>query len=219
MANNIFSELFSLSKDLAPWQNEAIRRMFVQGGSLPQKDREEIFEIALVEHGLKEASTPFGDLMLKAPDLPAPPVAGQKLTLVGVRGLTNVNALKSDQRLPIGKQLTVIYGHNASGKSGYARVMKKAFHARAVEAILPNVYVAGKSGPASAVFEIEENGVVRDEKWGDGSPASAGGSRFAVFDAKCGRVYITVSSELSFLPYGFDIIKGLGEITAEIKTR
>jgi len=219
MANNIFSELFSLSKDLAPWQNEAIRRMFAQGGSLPQKDRDEIFEIALVEHGLKKASTPFSDLMLKAPDLPALPVPGQKLTLVGVRGLTNVNALKSDQRLPIGKQFTVIYGHNASGKSGYARVMKKAFHARAVDQILPNVYVADKAGPASAIFEIEQHGVVRDEKWIDGSSSPSGLSRFAVFDAKCARVYIADSSELSFLPYGFDIIKGLGEITAEIKKR
>ena len=54
MANNIFSELLSLSKDLAPWQNEAIRRMFAKSGSLPQKDRDEIFDIALVEHGLKE---------------------------------------------------------------------------------------------------------------------------------------------------------------------
>ena len=219
MANNIFSELFSLSKDLAPWQNEAIHRMFVQGGSLPQKDRDEIFDIALVEHGLKKASTPLGDLMLKAADLPPLPVPGQKLTLVGVRDLTNVNALKCYQRIAIGKQLTVIYGHNASGKSGYARVMKKAFHARAVDPILPNVYVAGKAGPASAIFEIEQHGVVRDEKWIDGSSSPAGLSRFAVFDAKCGRVYITDSSELSFLPYGFDIIKGLGEITAEIKKR
>jgi energy-coupling factor transporter ATP-binding protein EcfA2 len=219
MSGNIFGELLTLSKELVPWQNEAIRRMFAQGGSLPQKDRNEIFEIALVEHGLKKAPAPLGDLMLKAADLPAPPVPGQKLTLVGVRGLTNVNALKSDQRLPIGKQLTVIYGHNASGKSGYARVMKKAFRARVVDDILPNVYVVAKAGPASAIFEIEENGAVRDEKWVNGVPSPAELSRFAVFDAKCARVYITGSNELSFLPFGFDIIKGLGEITDEIKKR
>lgn len=219
MANNIFSELLSLSKDLAPWQNEAIRRMFAKSGSLPQKDRDEIFDIALVEHGLKKAAAPLGDLMLKNADLPPPPVPGQKLALVGVRDLENVNALKDGQRLPIGKQLTVIYGHNASGKSGYARVMKKAFHARVVDDILPNVYASAKTGPASAIFEIEETGKVRDEKWIDGSPSSSGLSRFAVFDSKCARIYITGSNELSFLPYGFDIIRGLGDITAEVKKR
>lgn len=219
MANNIFSELLSLSKDLTPWQNEAIRRMFAKVGSLPQKDRDEIFEIALVEHGLKKAAAPLGDLMLKNADLPAPPVPGQKLTLVGVRDLKNVNALKDGQRLPIGKQLTVIYGHNASGKSGYARVMKKAFRARVVDDILPNVYASAKAGSATAVFEIEETGKVRDEKWIDGSPSPSGLSRFAVFDSKCARIYITGSNELSFLPYGFDIINGLGEVTAEVKKR
>ncbi|MEK6813258.1 MAG: AAA family ATPase [Nitrospirota bacterium] len=193
--------------------------MFAKSGSLPQKDRDEIFDIALVEHGLKKAAAPLGDLMLKNADLPPPPVPGQKLALVGVRDLENVNALKDGQRLPIGKQLTVIYGHNASGKSGYARVMKKAFHARVVDDILPNVYASAKTGPASAIFEIEETGKVRDEKWIDGSPSSSGLSRFAVFDSKCARIYITGSNELSFLPYGFDIIRGLGDITAEVKKR
>lgn len=210
MANNIFSELLSLSKDLAPSQNEAIRRLFVKSGSLPQKDRDEIFEIALVEHGLKKVASPLGDLMLKNADLPPPPVPGQKLALVEVRDLKNVNALKDGQRLPIGKQLTVI---------GYARVMKKAFHARVVEDILPNVYASAKVGSASAIFEIEENGKVREEQWTDGSPSPSGLSRFAVFDSKCARIYITGSNELSFLPYGFDIIKGLGDITDEVKKR
>jgi energy-coupling factor transporter ATP-binding protein EcfA2 len=218
MANNIFSELLSLSKDLAPWQNEAIRRLFAKR-ALAQTDKDEIFDLALVEHGLKKAASPLGDLMLKNADLPPPPVPGQKLALVGVRDLKNVNALKDGQRLPIGKQLTVIYGHNASGKSGYARVMKKAFHARVVDDILPNVYASAKTGLASAIFEIEESGKARDEKWIDGSPSPSGLSRFAVFDSKCARIYITGSNELSFLPYGFDIISGLGDITAEVKKR
>lgn len=218
MANNIFSEVLSLSQDLASWQHEAIRRLFAKR-ALAQTDKDEIFDLALVEYGLKKAASPLGDLMLKNADLPPPPVPGQKLALVGVRDLKNVNAIKEGQRLPIGKQLTVIYGHNASGKSGYARVMKKAFQARVVDDILPNVYASAKTGLASAIFEIEETGNVRDEKWIDGSPSSSGLSRFAVFDSKCARIYITGSNELSFLPYGFDIIRGLGDITAEVKKR
>lgn len=221
MANNIFSELLSLSKELAPWQNEAIRRMFPnRDGVLPQKDKDEIFDLAQIEHGLKATPAPPADMMLKPEDLPAPPVPGRIISLSGVRKLVNVNTLKSDQRLSIGKQLTVIYGENASGKSGYARVMKKAFRARVIEPVLPDVYGTRKvSGPASAIFEIEENGVVRDEQWIDGAAASACLGRFSVFDAKCARVYIINSNELSFLPYGFDIIRGLGSITDDVKRR
>lgn len=219
MPGNIFGDLLELSKELSQWQNESIRRMFAKGGSLPREDRDEIFEIALVELGLKKAAETTGNLMLNEGELPASPVQGQRLTLVGLRDLKNVNAIKAGQRLPIGKQLTVIYGHNASGKSGYTRVMKKAFHARVVEEVLPNVYLADKTEPASAIFEIEENGVVREQEWVASSSSPTELSRFVVFDSKCARVYITGSSELSYLPYGFDIIKGLGEITAEVKKR
>ncbi|MBI5821404.1 MAG: AAA family ATPase [Verrucomicrobia bacterium] len=218
MAKNVFSEILSWSKELSPWQNEVIRRLFAKGVLTPA-DKDEIFEEAKVEHGLAPAPPKQVDLMLKATDLPTPPTPGQRIQLNGVRELLNVNALRGD-RLVIGKQLTIIYGENASGKSGYARVMKKAFRARAVDPILQNVYIASSTiRPASALFEIEEAGKVRDEKWTDGvqSPECLG--RFAVFDSKCARAYVSESNELAFVPYGFDILNGLGAITNEVKRR
>jgi hypothetical protein len=218
MARNIFSEVLAWSKELSPWQNEAIRRLFAKGVLTPT-DKDEIFELAKIEHGLATAPPQPVDLMLKAADLPTPPTPGQKLQLNGVRELVNVNALRGD-RLTIGKQLTVVYGENATGKSGYARVMKKAFRARAVDPILRNVYSSATFvGPASAVFEIEEAGKMRDEKWTDGVQSAECLGRFAVFDSKCARVYVSESNELTFVPYGFDIIHGLGVLTDEVKRR
>ncbi len=113
----------------------------------------------------------------------------------------------------------MIYGDNASGKSGYARVMKKALRARAVEPILQNVYAAKQgSSPASAIFEVQEGDEKpRDEIWIDGKPSPECLGCFAVFDSRCARVYINESNELTFLPYGFDIINGLASITDEVK--
>lgn len=218
MAKHIFSEILAWSKELSPWQNEAIRRLFAKGGLTPI-DKAELFELAKIEHSLAPApSQPVG-LMLKTADLPAPPTPGQKVQLNGVRELVRVNALRGD-RLAIGKHLTIIYGENASGKSGYARVMKQAFRARAVDPILPNVYSATPApGPASAVFEIEEAGKVHDEKWTDGAQSTECLGRFAVFDSKCARVYVSESNQLTFVPYGFDIINGLGAVTDEVKKR
>lgn len=219
MAANIFAEILSWSKQLAPWQNEVIRRLFAKGG-LSVSDKDEIFQLAQIEHGLQAVPSKPPDLMLKATDLPTPPTAGERIILKAVREPVNVNALRADQRLVIGDQLTIIYGENASGKSGYARIMKKAFRARAIDPVLPNVYVTTPSkGPASAIFEVEESRVVRDEKWTDGVKPPECLGRFAVFDAKCARVYITDDNQLTFLPYGFDIIDGLGAMTNEVKRR
>lgn len=214
---NIYSELPQLSKTLTPWQNEILRRVFKKG-ELSQTDKEEILRSALVYYELEKGPGAPASLMLTSGDLPSSPSPGHQIKLKKVFNLKNVNALKSDEHLEIGDQLTIIYGENATGKSGYARVMKKAFRARAVEKILPNVRAKPMaSGPASATFEIEENGAVRHEAWTDsGEPIECLG-RFAVFDSKCGRVYLTDDSQLSFLPYGFDILESLAKATDEIK--
>lgn len=39
---NIFGEILEWSKELTPWQNEAIRRLFKNGG-LSQSDQDEMF--------------------------------------------------------------------------------------------------------------------------------------------------------------------------------
>ena len=215
---NIFGEILEWSKELTPWQNEAIRRLFKNGG-LSQSDQDEIFRVAKIENGLELKPTQPLDLMLKPAELPTPPSAGVKIILKGVRELLNVNALKKDQRLSIGKQFTGIYGENGAGKSGYVRVMKRACRARAVDPILPDVYGKASDQPASAIFEIEENGVARDENWIEGTSVPECLGRFAVFDSRCGRVYVSEDNELGFLPYGFDIIKGVSAITDEVKRR
>ena len=217
MSKHIFGEILTWSAELPAWQNEAIRRMF-QRGTLTPKDKDELFEIASAFYGLKP-ETEKADLMLKSGDLPAPVPAGQKIKLNSISKLINVNALKPDQQLSIGTQLTVVYGENASGKSGYARVMKKAFRARAVEAILPNVYNGAAAGPAKASFEVEEAGAKRPEEWTDGSPSAECFGRFAVFDSKCARVYISENNQLEFVPYGLDIIEALAGLAAEFKKR
>lgn len=156
MSKNIFIELLDWSKELTHWQNEAIRRLFNKR-KLLNTDIDEIFEIAKAEYGFS-ASTKDICYLLQATDLPVSDKKYSKVFLKGIRNLVNVNALKNDQRLEIGSQLTIIYGDNASGKSGYARVMKKAFKARSIEPILPNVYTQASSKvKASAIFEIEEN--------------------------------------------------------------
>lgn len=219
MASNIFAEIFAWSKQLAPWQNEALRRLFAKT-QLSSSDKDELFNLAQMEHGIQPTQSPPIDYTLRSTDLPTPPAPGQKIILKAVRGATNVNALKADQRLVIGGNLTIIYGENASGKSGYARVMKKAFRARVVDSVLPNVYsVTPSKSPPSAVFEIEEHGAVRDELWTDGVPSADCLGRFAVFDAKCARVYVSEQNQLNFVPYGFDIFEGLAGVTVEIKQR
>jgi len=215
---HIFGEILKWSKNLEPWQNEAIRRLF-QNGELSQVDKDAIFNFAKIEYGLLPKPAVSAGLMLKPTEIPTPPKSGNKIFLKSIRELNNVNALKNNQRVLIGEKVTIIYGDNGVGKSGYARVTKRACRARAVDPILPNVYTNLPPQSPSAIFEIKENGVVKDEKWIEEKVSPKCLGRFAVFDSKCGRVYVSEDNELGVLPYGFDIIKGVSVITDEIKKR
>src|SRR5690625_7303274 len=94
--------------------------------------------------------------------------------------MRHVNAIAENQRLsfsPYG--MTVIYGDNGSGKSGYSRVFKRACRARdPMEAIHPNAALpASQTGKAEAVFEIKIDGSAQDAHWSDGKAPPAALSR------------------------------------------
>lgn len=63
---------------------------------------------------------------LAAAQIAAPPVPNRLVQITSIKNLHNVNALAEGQSLPIAPTgLTIIYGENGAGKSGYSRVLKK----------------------------------------------------------------------------------------------
>lgn len=213
---NVFSEIFEFSKSLALWQNQAIRVLFTKRWISPD-DFKEIHDIAKKESGIEPGEAAEDELRLKSTELPLPPSSSSTVQLKSLKEVKNVCALEPGQTLSFSERLTVIYGENASGKSSYARVMKRAFRARDDEKIHPNVFLQGTGQPASAVFGFLENGTDLPVSWTNGVPGHDVFGRFAVLDAKCQRVYITKDCELNYLPYGFEIFKLLGTVTDGVK--
>ncbi|GFO76441.1 hypothetical protein BPLS_P4219 [Bathymodiolus platifrons methanotrophic gill symbiont] len=95
-----------------------------------------------------------------------------------------------NQTVNFGLGLTVVYGDNAAGKSGYTRIFKSACRTRGTEYILGNV--ASGSAPVATSVEIKysvgDNGV--EHVWaGEGSAEPI--SRVSVFDSHSATVYLT----------------------------
>ena len=133
--------------------------------------------------------------------------------------MEGVNALRPGQQLKIGKQLTVVYGDNGSGKSGYTRILKRACSSKQPEPILGNVYEGGKAKAASCAFHCEQDGKATVINWVDGSTTSTDLKRFAVCDSKCAEVYVASDNELQFAPSIFGVFEGLATETDLMKQR
>jgi len=194
---------------LTPWQRDAARRLFQQQ-NLPEKDFEELYALLRAAHGLP-APAGLVAVPLAAEHLPAKS-GGNALVLEAIRDLKFVNRIAPSQTLKFSpKGITVIYGGNGSGKSGYSRVLKKACRARDIsEEVLQDASdPAAQKGIPEATFEVTIGGAASSLTWRRGVVPPDQLSTVAVFDARCARIYLTSEQSVAYLPYGLDVVENL----------
>jgi len=136
--------------DLPKWQSDAVRRLLIQD-ALTDEDRQELLLMLKNLHGLlPDGATPPKLQPLQKGMVSGAPQSEANVVLQAIKGLRSINKIPDGSALPFGHHgLTAIYGENGSGKSGYARVLKRACRARDTqECILPNVYGTDSPTPA-----------------------------------------------------------------------
>jgi hypothetical protein len=136
-----------------------------------------------------------------AQDIPGSPITSASVQLAALKDLVGVNALAPGQILTFGSMgLTVAYGDNASGKSGYARLLKSAVRARVRDDILMDVFASNEPEEQHAVvdYKIGVNASGQEWKW-PGSP-SAELQQVHFFDKACGDAYLSADSEITYRP-------------------
>ena len=215
---SILREILIWSQDLPAWQSDAIARLFVQEALSPE-DLDDLFALLKAEHGIPDPKGRTAQ-RLRADQMPAGEKPDARVKLLAMKDLQYVNAIAEKQRLPFAPTgLSVIYGDNGSGKSGYSRVLKRACRARdQSEPIRPNVFLPpNKAKKAKAMFEVEVNGKVEYIAWEDGKPWADRLSSFAVFDSRCARSYLDKEGDFAYVPYGLDILEGLADACKKLK--
>jgi energy-coupling factor transporter ATP-binding protein EcfA2 len=139
--------------------------------------------------------------------------------VLAIKDVVDANALAPSQTLPFtGTGLTIIYGDNGAGKSGYVRILKHACRARYPGKIHGNIYSASPRGPASATIEYAVGGVAQTAaNWRDASPPDATLSAISVFDSECAAVHIGSKNEVAFRPFGLDVPDELASACQRVK--
>lgn len=215
---SVLREILHWAETLPDWQSDALRRLFATPVLSPQ-DQADLGALLKAKHGIPDPEQRTA-IRLNANQVPVAATAHQRVTLVAMRDLHNVNAIAERQRLEFGGTgITVVYGDNGSGKSGYARVLKRACRARdQTEPILPDArQPAAEAVHAEAVFELSAEGVTQEAKWVDGEAAPEVLSTLSLFDARCARAYVDEENDLSYVPYGLDILEGLAALCKHLE--
>jgi energy-coupling factor transporter ATP-binding protein EcfA2 len=213
-AVSAFHEILSWSADRPDWQRDALRRIVVNG-TVDGADLKELERICRAKHNVDTSTAPPIQADPLAPShLPPGPGFETSVTLVSIGNLRHVNRIPSDQTLTFGQApgLTVVYGDNGSGKSGYARVIKKACRSRgAPPTIRPNAFAPSSAGPATAEIVCGLAGTNHPISWQDGVPSDVRLANVFVFDAVTAEHYLEEDGPTAFTPRGLDILPKLSK--------
>lgn len=205
------ADILKWSADLPAWQRDALRRLCSQ----PKLESADIITLVAICKAAEQG------VPLDASHVRDPSASHAVVSLAALHGLSHVNALAPGERLSFGKAgLTVIYGDNGAGKSGYARVLKQLCRARSPkgDAILPNIYAASPGTPAACI-DFFIGAQKRSASWTQGSAPDAMLSAVSVFDSRTANVHVENTNDLAYTPLPLRILAGLAQACQDVKAK
>lgn len=141
-----------------------------------------------------------------------------KMRWKSVSNVSGVNALKKGETLNIGEQVTVVYGENGSGKSGYTRLLNNTFVSRGDKSILANIFEEEALEPSASFCFEDMNGNLIDKLF----PLDRNSSLFnsvSVFDTVSAVHDLTKETELAFVPMEFNFFEDFIDAFLAIKEK
>lgn len=140
------------------------------------------------------------------------------MAVLKLTDIVGVNALASEANLEFFRDgVTVIYGLNGAGKSGFMRIFKQLSGSPYEETIQPNVFIRRSDVKPSCKFVVSENDqereIICDLASGKKElPLSS----CDVFDTRISNDYITKTNNVSYQPFIFTVLAELASIAGKI---
>ena len=186
--------LVQWANEQEPWARVLVAAVLEKRGSIEDDVVDESFEILLRANGLGDDAASVDVPMLVDDAISA--IEDAPMTLDRLRDVVGVNALAADQTVEFDQNLTILFGQNGSGKTGYARIIKRAAGARSLEDILGNLASDESSPEPTACFDLTVDGTSQTVDWSNDT-GLAPLNRIRVFDSQTATLH--VDSDLAYI--------------------
>jgi len=184
-----------------PYWQQVIAEKLLSNQAITDEDIEKVFfifkkENSLVSEPLEKNGLNFLNSKTDTSKIP-------NIKWRGLSNVSGVNAIKNNEVFPVGDEVTLVYGENGTGKSGYTRILNNIFISRGDKNILPNLFEKSSEQPSSKVIFEDDSGNIEEIHYptDKGHPYT---NRITVFDSHSAIHDLTKEAELSFSPTEFN---------------
>lgn len=197
------------------WVRGIVREVLSTHRGISQNQAEAFYELFLVEKRLKDGEvTSFPVIGTEAVGEDGEPA----LSLVRLENVENVNALAPGQRIDFNAGVTVVFGENATGKTGYVRILKRMASVRSAEEILPNLSGGGASPAprASVVYLLgdQETSAIWSNEEG-----LYPFTRLDIFDARAAELHVDEELTYVYTPRDLSLFKMVMDAIEGVRVR
>ncbi|WP_309343281.1 AAA family ATPase [Actinomyces oris] len=191
------------------WQRNLFQRI-VRNQAIDNSYIEQLVDL-LVSSEAVAPETPA----LTIDELPQGGDTKEGIAICSVGDLKGINALLGGQTLKFSPNgMTIVYGDNGSGKTGYARLLKEIVGARHHEEILSNVFT-DENCTQSAQINYRSGGTDQVATWSKSFNDTKFG-RVHFYDEACGNDYLQNETELSYRPSVLSLLDALIELIDQV---
>lgn len=193
-------QIVTWSQQLPAWQRVLLAHI-VQGSSFSEESLQQLIDRTISDHAIEDVDLNIDHFATSSPA--APPVG-----LRCVSNLQHVNAISSEMPLTICKDgLTIIYGDNASGKSGYARLLNRIATSRKTTEVLTDVFQDTQEAVPSAKIGYFQGDDHYELDWNESKNPRL--PEILFYDSSCGQEYVESEAEFPYRPHALFAMDGL----------
>jgi energy-coupling factor transporter ATP-binding protein EcfA2 len=207
MQNDAHQALSGWFDERPRWVREALN-MLLEKGTLSAQQLQTLVGMCRNPDGVpKAAPVPVGAFSTKA--------QGLVIRLKSLSEPKGIDALNPRTPLTFGaEQVTIVYGLNGAGKSGYIRILNHVCGSKNRRRLIGHVFAGAMEQSCKVGYEM--NGVAKEILWQPAQGMQDELSSMEIYDSEGGLVYVTEDNEVAFEPWLLGIFQTLIDTCGKI---
>lgn len=200
------SSLASWANTNDEWIRRIVRGVLDSNGELSEDERAQAFRLFLEEKGFEDRAIPAEPPLAVATQDAA---KDEPFYLVQLSDVKGVNALAEGEHIEFTPGLTLLFGENGTGKTGYSRILKTLAGSRSAADILPDVTPGSSPTPPSALIKYRLGNTERAHQW-NGERHQHPFGRMSIFDNPSVHFHLDADRGYTYSPAAlalFDIAR------------